>query len=193
MDKKSRLEAIVFVGLIAAGAWLRCHLQDLPNFAPVAAMALFAGYFFRSTFVALCVPLLVMGISDMWIGGYNPVMMAIVYVMLGLPVALRWLLRRHFHISGRKRWSASLAVAGLLTCTLGTSLAFFLVTNLGHWMLYDMYPHTPLGLVRCYVQAIPFFRYTLAGDLLFGLVLFGGYAFAVVWAAAREKNAAVVT
>ena len=35
------------------------------------------------------------------------------------------------------------------------------------------------GLVLCYTQAIPFFRYTLTGDLLFAFMLFGGYALAV--------------
>jgi hypothetical protein len=32
------------------------------------------------------------------------------------------------------------------------------------------------GLAKCYLSAIPFFRYTVTGDALFATVLFGSYA-----------------
>jgi hypothetical protein len=35
-----------------------------------------------------------------------------------------------------------------------------------------MYPKTLAGLMTCYAMAIPFFRGTLAGDLVFTAVLF---------------------
>jgi hypothetical protein len=38
------------------------------------------------------------------------------------------------------------------------------------------YPPTLSGLAECYVAAIPFFQNTLAGDLLFSALLFGGFA-----------------
>jgi hypothetical protein len=31
------------------------------------------------------------------------------------------------------------------------------------------------GLLACYVNAIPFFGYTVAGDMAFSLVLFGAW------------------
>jgi hypothetical protein len=37
-----------------------------------------------------------------------------------------------------------------------------------------MYPRTVEGLAACYVAAIPFFRNSLAGDLLYTGLLFGG-------------------
>jgi hypothetical protein len=39
-----------------------------------------------------------------------------------------------------------------------------------------MYEHSWQGLVHCYARALPFFRYTLAGDLVFSASLFGGFA-----------------
>ena len=45
--------------LVGSGVALRLTCHDLPNFAPVAAIALFAGYFFRSMLLAACVPLAV--------------------------------------------------------------------------------------------------------------------------------------
>jgi hypothetical protein len=41
-----------------------------------------------------------------------------------------------------------------------------------------MYEHTWAGLIQCYAMAIPFFRYTLCGDLFFAVTLFGSYAVA---------------
>jgi hypothetical protein len=58
------------------------------------------------------------------------------------------------------------------------SVLFFLVTNFGTWALSGMYPHTLAGLGACYVAAIPFFQNTLAGDLFYAALLFGGFALA---------------
>jgi hypothetical protein len=46
------------------------------------------------------------------------------------------------------------------------SLTFFLVSNFGVWWYW--YPRTIDDLMRCYVLAIPFYRNTLLGDVLFG-------------------------
>ena len=177
--KQTLLEAAIFITLIWAGVALRWHFQYLPNFAPVAALALFAGYFFRHWLVALAVPILVMLISDTKIGGYHPIMMVCVYTMLALPVAARSVLRKRFRGPSRGWRRAVAAAAGLIGCALVASLAFFFVTNFATWMFGNMYAHTWAGLVNCYVQALPFLRFTLTGDLVFATVLFGGQALAV--------------
>lgn len=46
------------------------------------------------------------------------------------------------------------------------SLAFFLFSNLGSWWYW--YPHTWEGLALCLTLAIPFYKATLLGDMLFG-------------------------
>jgi hypothetical protein len=53
-----------------------------------------------------------------------------------------------------------------------------------------MYEHSLAGLLHCYAQGLPFFRYTLMGDLFFAVVLFGGYALAVNvgWIAALSSQ-----
>ena len=53
------------------------------------------------------------------------------------------------------------------------------------------YPSTLGGLVICYVEALPFLKYTLASDLFFGMVLFGGYALLLnLGRATQPRNAA---
>ncbi len=62
---------------------------------------------------------------------------------------------------------------------MASSILFFLVTNLGVWLWFGTYGPGFDGLWHCYVAAIPFFRYTLAGDMFFATVLFGSYALAL--------------
>ncbi len=184
MNRRDRIELAVFAGLVLAGSLARVLLSDWPNFAPVAAIALFAGYFFRSRAIALLVPLAVMGISDLFIGSYDWHMMALVYGALMLPVFARGMLRRWFSVDAGA--TAFRATAGLLASSLGASISFFAISNFGAWLWYGTYEHTVAGVIHCYVQAIPFFRYTLAGDLLFAVVLFGGYALAMSFAIAAK-------
>lgn len=186
MNRRDKIELAVFGGLVLAGSLARVLLSDLPNFAPVAAIALFAGYFFRLRAVALFVPLAVMGISDFFIGSYDWHMMAIVYGALMLPVFARGILRRWFSVeNGTNPFAASV---GLLTGSLGASISFFVISNFGAWVFYGTYEQTVAGLIHCYVQAIPFFRYTLAGDLFFAVALFGSYALAMSLAAVAKPT-----
>lgn len=46
------------------------------------------------------------------------------------------------------------------------SFFFFLISNFGVWLSW--YPQTWSGLLDCYVMALPFYRNTLIGDLVFG-------------------------
>jgi hypothetical protein len=39
-----------------------------------------------------------------------------------------------------------------------------------------MYAHSMTGLADCYAAAIPFFQNTVAGDLFYSALLFGGFA-----------------
>jgi hypothetical protein len=41
-----------------------------------------------------------------------------------------------------------------------------------------MYPKTGAGLAECFLAAIPFFHYTLLGDLFYVGVLFGAFELA---------------
>ena len=173
--KRTTVEHVaIFTALVAATVGLRLYFQDIPNFAPVAAVALFAGYVFPSRRLALLAPISVMLISDYFIGGYQPVLMLTVYGLLSLPVLMRSWLQRSFQSFGSIR-AAVASIAGLLACTLTASLLFFVVTNLVTWLVTPWYPRTWSGLAQCYVSAIPFFRYTLAGDVGFAATLFGGY------------------
>jgi hypothetical protein len=183
---------LLALGLIAAGTMARLAFRDLPNFAPVAALALFAGYYFRSAWIALCVPLGVMAASDLVLGGYHPLMMAVVYGMLAAPVALRTPLRRWLKIEQGRPLAASLSASGLVGCSLASSVMFFVVTNFACWLTMEFYAKTGAGLLQCYIQALPFFRYTLIGDLVFSVGLFAAYTLAVSLGWSRATRSVAV-
>ena len=175
--------------LVAIGVAARLLLRDFPNFAPVTGIALFAGFIMKRAYLAILVPLGVMVISDQVLGGYNLGLMIVVYTMLAAPVCLRPFVRSLFSGKRSSWWRRGRSLMGM---SVGASVAFFLVTNLAIWIqsavgasAMAFYDASLLGLLHCYGQALPFFRYTLAGDLLFTTLLFGSWAVFMAW---QEKS-----
>src|SRR6266571_5042638 len=150
-------------GIVLAAAAMRL-LPHPPNVAPIAAIALFGGAHFASKRAALAVPLLAMWLSDVFLGFGVDRVLPFVYGSFALIVVLGRLIRDR---------RSPLAVGG---AALTGSVLFFVITNFGAWLSGDLYPRTAEGLVACYVAAIPFFQNTLAGDLFYTAVLFGGFA-----------------
>lgn len=170
----------VVIGMVLLAALTRL-IPHWPNFSAITALALFGAAYVPNRKAAFVVPLLALLLSDLalelatragllggWLatgqGFYRG--MWVVYGAVALIAALGFVLRT--------RKSAA-AVAGV---TLSSSVLFFLVTNCPFLEGHDLYPATLEGLWTSYVTAIPFFRWTLLGDLLFVTVLFGGFALA---------------
>ena len=155
----ARLLAIVSAILVAAALRLVPHP---PNFTPIAAMALFGGAYLGRHVLAFVAPLAGLLLSDLVIGFHGS--MIYVYASVALIVLIGWAVRSR--VTPIRVGLG--AIAG--------SLLFFAITNLGVWLSSGMYPPTAAGLAACYVAAIPFFQNTLAGDLFFTALLFGGFA-----------------
>jgi hypothetical protein len=152
---------ILLSGLILAAAFLRL-VPHPPNFAPIGAMALFGGASFADRRIAFLLPLAALFLSDLVLGLH--VLVPVVYGSFAVNVLLgRWL-------RGRRQ------LMPVALVTLAGSIQFFVVTNFACWLLW--YPHTPTGLVTCYVAALPFFHNTLLGNVTFVGVLFGATALA---------------
>ena len=182
-SRRGWLEVAGWIALVAAGAGLRLMLRDVPNFAPVAALSLFGGYVFRSRIAAVLLPLSIMAASDTVIGGYDWELMAVVYGALALPAVFGAALQRFAPDAQGRSLAGRTAV--LMSASLGSSVLFFLTTNLAVWAWSNMYEHTAAGLFNCYVRALPFFRHTLEGDLLFTVILFGAHA---AWKASSVES-----
>ncbi len=157
----ARLAAILTAILVAAALRLLPHP---PNFTPIAAMALFGGAYLGRRWLAFAAPLGALLLSDLVLGFYAE--LVFVYLSTAAIVAIGWAL-------AKRRTVLAVGLAAL-----AGSVLFFAVTNFGVWLVMDYYPKTLAGLASCYVAAIPFFQNTLAGDLVFSALLFGGFALA---------------
>ena len=157
--------------LIFSGAALRL-IPHPPNFAPIAAMALFGGAVLPGLW-AFAVPLAALILSDAVLGFYH--VWAWVYGSFVLIVLIGMALRRRRTV---------LRVAG---AALASSVVFFVLTNFGEW-LGPLYPHTLAGLRADYVAAIPFFRNTALSDLVYALAFFGIFESAAHFARPRAER-----
>ena len=164
---------MVLLGLIIVGFSSRL-LIDVPNFKPIAAIALFSGFYFRKLWVAVAATGLTLLISDWQIGSYAwPIALSVYGSLL-----IGCLLGHYFISQTKQRLSKTTAVrTGVSALTM--SVLFFVVTNFAVWAT-GWYPQTTEGLTACYFYAVPFFKYTLAGDLCFTAAIFGSYALASI-------------
>ena len=154
----SRLVALLSAVLVAAALRLVPHP---PNFTPIGAMALFGGAYLGRRALAFAAPLGALLLSDLVLGFYHG--MATVYFSVALIVMIGMVALSR--VSPIRVGLAALA----------SSVLFFVVTNFGMWLFSGFYPRSLAGLEACYVAAIPFFQNTVAGDLFYATLLFGGF------------------
>lgn len=153
-----------------------------PNFAPMTAMAVFAGWTFPSVGSAALTICATMLTSDIGLSllhndwGYLfHGMLPIVYgtFVLIMLIARRFAIARQSFLRG-------------VVSVLAGSAIFFVVTNFFVWLLGTMYPHSLEGLMTCYMMALPFYhsnglapfelvRNAVVGDVVYATILFGFY------------------
>ena len=149
--------------IILFGVVLRL-IPHPPNVAPIAAMALFGGAYLNKKY-ALVIPLIALFLSDIVIGFHSTMpFVYISFILIGL-IGLKL----------QKRKSLQL----ILGITISSSVLFFIITNFGVWLSGGLYPQTLDGLIRCYYFALPFFRNTIIGDLIFVGLFFGSFELAL--------------
>jgi hypothetical protein len=175
VKNKTTSEWLLFGLLVMAGVSCRIWFRDWPNFAPVAAISLFAGYAFTSRWRALLTAPAIMLLSDCVLGFYRWPLMLTVYSMLTLPIVAGWMLKNVFQFDSPRVSAAVGSFLGLTASSLAASILFFLVTNFVCWWGSNAYSQDWAGLVRCYTMALPFFRNTFCGDMAYSCLLFGGY------------------
>lgn len=151
INKKNLIIAIIMLAAV-----LTRLVPHLPNFTPVTAIALFGGLYISNKILAYALPLIIMCISDIFLG-FSSITL---FVYSGFMMVT---------LIGTQRKKPS-----ILTIFLG-SLSFFIVTNFGVWLLG--YPKTWTGLVECYTLALPFFRNSLLGDFFYSGVMIIGFNF----------------
>ena len=150
---------MLIVGMVLFAAIMRIVPHPW-NLAPVGAMALFSGAVIRNRVMAFVFPLVAMLAGDFFIGFHK--LMPVVYASFLISTALGFWVRER---------RSGVRVGGVVL--LG-AIQFFLITNFGVWAFSNFYPKTFAGLMACYAAGVPFFWNTLAGDVGYSALLFGG-------------------
>ena len=164
--------------LIVAVALCRYFLINIPNAAPIAAIALFGGAYFAQKRYALLVPIIAMLLSDIMLEltfrmgmqpfrGFYP-MMIIVYSSFIIIVML-----------GRAYLRSNTKPLPIVFSSIAAGIIFFLITNGAVWAMGkgESYPLDLSGLILCYSAGLPFLKNTLISNLLFSVALFGSFEF----------------
>lgn len=170
MKRSLGLTAVILIAVLTR------LLPHPPNFAPITAMAVFAGVTYTSRRSTILVPLAALFLSDLvrevlyryglstsW-GLYSG--MWTVYTTTALIALLGRSVRE------------TRSVNAIAMVTPAGSCLFFLVTNFAVWAQGSLHPRTLEGLGACYTAALPFFRNSLLGDFAYVGVLFGLWALA---------------
>jgi hypothetical protein len=133
------------------------------NFTPVAAALLFFGS--RQPLRRAWIPVALLAASDV----------LLTVVIYKYPFTVDHLVTWAWYV-------AAVAIGSLLAsnrsplrvgaASLAASISFFVVSNLCVFLVWNMYPKTLAGLVTCYSLAVPFFRNTVGGDLIFTAAFF---------------------
>lgn len=164
-------DILILLLLLAVGIASR-FVIDLPNFKPIAAIVLFAAFWFRSYWVAGLSLVLMMLVSNS--GLEHCPWQVTLGVVGGLAVAALLGRRLRHRVANADEVSASpfTAISQLVGSALVMSLAFFVISNLAVWSMGQWYPLTWEGLLHCFAAAVPFFKYTFFGDLCFASAIF---------------------
>ena len=136
-------------------------LPHLPNMTAVGATSLFMGakYGVKKSMIVLFTTML---IADS-VKGLHSVMWA-TYGSLFLTI----LIGKFIASKQNMKW----IVGGALL----SSVLFFVITNFAVWLAPNfMYEKTISGLLACYTMAIPFFRNSIVGDMVYTALFFGGF------------------
>ena len=140
INKTHFVIGIIFIAVISR------LIPHPPNFTPITAVALFSIINFNNKYIGLSIPIVCLFISDL---------------ILGISIINLFVYFSFILISGIGYLFGKINIKSVLL----SSLIFFFVTNFGVWLIG--YPHTPEGLIACYVAALPFFGWTIAGDLFY--------------------------
>jgi hypothetical protein len=167
----------IIVLMIVAAAATR-FMPHPPNFTPIGGMALFGAAHFAKKYWAYLIPFITLWVSDL-------VMNNVVYAEY--QTGFTW-----FTTFGMVNFLAfglivlmgsgvlkKINLKSVIGASLAGSMIFFLVSNFGVWLTSPVaYASGFSGLVATMSAGVPFFWNTLAGDLVYAGILFGGFELA---------------
>lgn len=135
-------------------------IPHLANFTPVFAIGLFSYSLFKKQYLSFIIPLIGMIITDAIIGFYPNVWA--VYLSMVIAIVLSNLIN-----TPKKQLT-------IITRSLSAPTIFFVLSNLSVFFVW--YPFNLEGFISCYVNAIPFYGYSVVSTLAYSYVFISLYS-----------------
>lgn len=161
-------------------------LTWLPNFAPVAAIAL-CGSIYLPKRLALALPLSILFLSDLLLNAHFGASLLSVEMLPRYAVLLAIAL-------GAGSLRANPGLARILGASLIGSVLFYVVTNTGSWFANPAYAKTAEGWIQALWTGVPgyaptwtFFRNSLVSDLLFSALFVACFSLGSLRQPARNQ------
>lgn len=176
---------LIISGIIVAAALSRLIPHPM-NFAPIGAMSLFGAAYFTDKKFAFILPLLAMFVSDLLVNNilyaayfqgftlFTPGFVWTYGSIAAIVLAGIFLLKK-------------ISLGRVIGASLTGSVLFFIISNFGVWLSDPDYPINMAGLLLCYDMALPFFKNTLIGDLVYVAITFGAFEFAKSYVPALKE------
>lgn len=143
----------------------------LSNFTPVGAIALFGGAYFTDKWKAYVVVLLSLFFSDIVINYLYTSKWVLFY-----PTSL-WLYLCFALMVFVGSMIKKVNVVNVFLASIVSVAIHWLIMDLP-WLYGTLYPHSLKGYSMSLMAALPFEKNMILGDIVFGLVLFGGFELA---------------
>ncbi|MCB9025262.1 MAG: hypothetical protein H6625_03020 [Bdellovibrionaceae bacterium] len=147
---------LILLSAIVLGVLSR-WLPHPPNFTPIIAIAIFMGMRLQNTWSVLLMPVLILFVSDIFLG-FDSTAIIIYPSLMSLALFVLYTTKKKIFSS------KSLEVVSL---SLGGSIWFFLLSNGAVWWFSGMYTKNWNGLIASYFAGVPFFNNTLISTLVF--------------------------
>ncbi|TGK30115.1 hypothetical protein EHQ05_03915 [Leptospira yasudae] len=157
-------DTISILGVLLSG--ISRFLPHPSNFTSVGAMTVYSGARVQG-WKAFAYPMFMMLVTDFILSkihGFD-------WFYEGLPVVYCSLLVNVF--LGRIFLKNNDKLVSVAAVSLLASVQFFILSNFSVWAFSSLYPKTSVGLLTCYIAAIPYFGGTLLGNIIYTPVLFG--------------------
>ena len=173
MERNYKL--LTLIGIITIAVFSRL-IPHPPNFTPLDAIAIFSGAYLGRKWFSFVVPLLILFISDIFLGFYSTIPFVYGAFLINVWVGILILSKKRNFVR-------------ILSSSLLSSIIFFIVSNFGVWRLENLYSKDIMGLVNCYIAAIPFLKNTAYAGIIYSFFIFSLFGLLEKWALnLREKK-----
>lgn len=170
MNTRNTVLILMIIGAIAM-RFVTFEFQQLSNFTPVGAVALFAGTYFTDKWKSFLLPLLVLFVSNI---GIN-------YLYTGQVTLFSWFDLVTYSCFALTVFIGTFIkkvnVLNVLAGSVLSAVLFWLITDMP-FLYGNFYTHDMSGYITSLTNALPFLRNMIMSDAIFGLLLYGGFELA---------------